>query len=111
MPHQPAVTEIRMNNIVTCLTTVIPLLKQLNNAFGPPFVEAIVNTTLSLIPGVQKVKRNKDECVRLMENIHGLLYTIISLHIESETRGSVPPTTLNHIGKFTEIVGMDYSRL
>ncbi|KAJ7452600.1 hypothetical protein FB451DRAFT_1100740 [Mycena latifolia] len=102
MPHQPTVTEIRMNNIVTCLTSVIPLLKELNHAFGPPFVQAIVNTTASLIPGVQKVKRNRDECVQLMENIHGLLYVVINLHIESETRGSVLPTTLKHIGKFAE---------
>ncbi|KAJ7452573.1 hypothetical protein FB451DRAFT_1185678 [Mycena latifolia] len=57
MPHQPTVTEIRMNNIVTCLTTVIPLLEQLYNAFCPPFVEAIVNTTLSLITGCRTLHK------------------------------------------------------
>ncbi|KAJ7493536.1 hypothetical protein FB451DRAFT_1077291, partial [Mycena latifolia] len=102
MPRQPTVTEIRLNSIVDSLTPVLPLLNELNDAFGTPFVQAISNTTLSLITAVQTVKRNKDECVQLMENIHGLLYAIINLHIKSETRGSLAPITLHHLGKFTE---------
>jgi hypothetical protein len=50
----------------------------------------------------QTVKWNKDECVRLMENIHELLYTIVDLHIRSKTGGTLPPGILHHIGKFTE---------
>jgi hypothetical protein len=53
---------------------------------------------------IQNVKRNRDECIGLMENIHHILYAIVDLHINSETAGSLPPTTLNHIGKFTEYV-------
>ncbi|KAJ7466976.1 hypothetical protein FB451DRAFT_1178233 [Mycena latifolia] len=100
MSHEPTI-EIRLNNIIACLDAAIPLLNEINDAFGTPFVQAITNTTLSLITRVQKVKRNKEDCVRLMENIHELLYAIIKLHIKSETGGSLPPTTLDHIGKFT----------
>ncbi|KAJ7493511.1 hypothetical protein FB451DRAFT_1164407 [Mycena latifolia] len=102
MPREPSVTEIRLDNIIACLHSAIPLLNEINDAFGTPFVPGIVNTILSLITGVQKVKRSKDECVQLMENIHGLLYAIIDLHIKSETGGSLPPMILAHIGKFTE---------
>ncbi|KAJ7487918.1 hypothetical protein FB451DRAFT_1167387 [Mycena latifolia] len=48
------------------------------------------------------VKKNKDECVQLMENIHEILYAIVNLHMKPEIGGSLPPTTLKHIGKFTE---------
>ncbi|KAJ7435502.1 hypothetical protein FB451DRAFT_1379364 [Mycena latifolia] len=102
MPRQPTITEIRLDNIVACLTPVVALLNELNDACGPSFVQAISNTTLSLITGVQKVKRNKDECVQFMENIHKLLYAIINMHLKSETAGSLPPITLDHLGKFTE---------
>ncbi|KAJ7098271.1 P-loop containing nucleoside triphosphate hydrolase protein, partial [Mycena epipterygia] len=48
------------------------------------------------------MKRNKEECVQLMENIHKLLYAIANLHIKSETTGTLLPETLGHIGRFTE---------
>ncbi|KAJ7927018.1 P-loop containing nucleoside triphosphate hydrolase protein [Mycena leptocephala] len=51
---------------------------------------------------IQNVKRNRDDCIRLLENIHQILYTIVNLHIKSETAGSLHPTMLGHIGKFTE---------
>ncbi|KAJ7493526.1 hypothetical protein FB451DRAFT_1490663 [Mycena latifolia] len=101
MPHEPTI-DIRLNNIIACLDAAIPLLNNINDAFGTPFVQVITNTTLSLITRVQKVKRNKEDCVRLMENIHELLYAVIKLHIKSETGGSLLPTTLDHIGKFTD---------
>ncbi|KAJ7131097.1 hypothetical protein C8R44DRAFT_850013, partial [Mycena epipterygia] len=58
--------------------------------------------TVSEIRVKTNVKRNKDESLQLMENIHGILYAIISLHITSETAGNLPPAILDHIGKFTE---------
>ncbi|KAJ7493509.1 hypothetical protein FB451DRAFT_1360351 [Mycena latifolia] len=102
MPREPAFTEIRLSNIITCLTPVIPLLNELNDTCGAPFVQTISNTTLSLITGIQQVKRNKNECIQLTENIHALLYAIVKLHIKSETGGSLPPATLYQLAKFTE---------
>jgi hypothetical protein len=50
------------------------------------------------------VKRNREECIRLVENIHQILYAIVNLHIISETAGSVDLTTLDRIGKFAEYI-------
>ncbi|KAJ7831781.1 hypothetical protein B0H14DRAFT_3713155 [Mycena olivaceomarginata] len=73
MPHQPTLTEIRITNINTCLTAALTLLNELNDAFGPPFVHLISNTILALISAVQDVKKNKEDCLQLMENIHKVL--------------------------------------
>ncbi|KAJ7434992.1 hypothetical protein FB451DRAFT_1194934 [Mycena latifolia] len=104
MSRQPSVTEIRLNNIIACLTPTLALLNELSDTFGTPFVPAISNTTVSLISAVQNVKRNKDDCIQLLENVYQLLYAIINLHIMSETKGSLEPATLDHVGKFTEFV-------
>ncbi|KAF8166941.1 hypothetical protein K438DRAFT_249203 [Mycena galopus ATCC 62051] len=92
-----------------CLTLVLPLLKELNDAFGPPFVQPIVNTVQSLINLVQNVKQNKNECVQLMGNIHHILYGIVELHIKSETVGSPSPSMLDNIGKFVETLHKIYT--
>ncbi|KAJ7434997.1 hypothetical protein FB451DRAFT_1465774 [Mycena latifolia] len=102
MSRQPSVTEIRLNNIIACLTPTLALLNELSDTFGTPFVPAISNTTISLISAVQNIKRNKDDCVQLLENVYQLLNAIINLHIKSETKGSLDPATLDHVGKFTE---------
>ncbi|KAJ7142606.1 hypothetical protein C8R44DRAFT_725944 [Mycena epipterygia] len=102
MPSQPTVTEIRLNNILACLTPTITLLNEVNDAFGTPFIKAILNTTLSLVTAVQNLKRNKEQCVQLMENIHQVLHAIINLHMKPEVAGSLSPAILDHVGKFTQ---------
>ncbi|KAF7352174.1 ATPase-AAA-core domain-containing protein [Mycena venus] len=108
MPRQPTAIENRIENIVTGLTPVIPLLKELADAFDTPFVPAISITTASLIAGVRTIK-NKEDCVRLLEDIRVVLYAILDLHIRSETPGNLPPTMLHHIGKFTETLHQIYT--
>ncbi|KAJ7349632.1 hypothetical protein DFH08DRAFT_996813 [Mycena albidolilacea] len=111
MPRQSTVTEIRLNNIKGCLTPALTLLKGLNGAFGPPFIQPIANTIESLINMVQNVKRNKDECAQLMENIHPVLYAIINLHLKAETVESLSPEMLDNIGKFMETLHKIYTFL
>lgn len=53
---------------------------------------------------LQNVKKNKDECIQLMEHIHQVLYALVNLHMKSETPGSLPPDSLLHVGKFMEYV-------
>ncbi|KAJ7122181.1 hypothetical protein C8R44DRAFT_919353 [Mycena epipterygia] len=103
MPHQPT-TEIRLKNIIASLAPLVPLLNEISDSFGTPFVRAISNTTLSLITAVQDVKKDKDKCIQLMENINKLLYGIINLHVESKPPGSLDLATLHHIGEFTETI-------
>ncbi|KAF8166937.1 hypothetical protein K438DRAFT_1856754, partial [Mycena galopus ATCC 62051] len=102
-------TKAHLDHIATCLTLALPLLKELNDAFGPPFVQPIVNTIQSLINLVQNVKQNKNECVQLMGNIHHILYAVVKLHIKSETVGSLPPSMLDNIGKFVETLHKIYT--
>ncbi|KAJ7865163.1 hypothetical protein B0H14DRAFT_3133491, partial [Mycena olivaceomarginata] len=111
MPRQSTVTEIRLNNIKGCLTPALTLLKELNDAFGPPFIQPIANTIECLIDMVQNVKRNKDECAELMENIHPVLYAIINLHLKAETVESLSPEMLDNIGKFMETLHKIYTFL
>ncbi|KAJ7169357.1 P-loop containing nucleoside triphosphate hydrolase protein [Mycena crocata] len=105
MPHQPTATEMRLNYIIASLKPAAGLLGDLHDALGPPFIPAITNTTLSLIIAAEAritVKRNKDECILLLENVHGLISAIVSLFMKSGTPGILPPTTLDHVGKFAE---------
>ncbi|KAJ7469555.1 hypothetical protein FB451DRAFT_1476388 [Mycena latifolia] len=101
MPREPAIGNIQLNSIVTCLNTVLPLSNDLHDGLGTPFMQAISNTTLNLLSAVQNVKNNKDECVHLMKDIHEILFAIAKLHVQSKPEGSLLPSTLYHIGKFT----------
>jgi hypothetical protein len=49
MPRQFNLTEIRVTNIVEYLNPALTLLKELNDAFGPPFIQPIAITIESLI--------------------------------------------------------------
>jgi hypothetical protein len=51
-PH-PTLAQYRMNNIVTCLTLTTNTLQILATTLETPFLEAISNTTQSLLKHVQ----------------------------------------------------------
>ncbi|KAJ6463290.1 hypothetical protein DFH09DRAFT_1227335 [Mycena vulgaris] len=104
MPLQPSVTEIWLNNIIACLEPAVGMLNMLKDSFGTPFIPAISSTTLALITEVQNARRNKVECIQLLESVHGLLYAIVNVHIQSGTTGILPPMMLKHIGRFTKTI-------
>ncbi|KAJ7924820.1 hypothetical protein B0H13DRAFT_1863683 [Mycena leptocephala] len=102
MAPQLTVTQIRLNNIATCLTVTADTLEILTSSLKAPFLEAISNTTKSLLNNIQTVKQNRNACTELMEQTYQLLNAILMVHINSDTGGDLPPVVLNHIGKFTE---------
>ncbi|KAJ7899920.1 P-loop containing nucleoside triphosphate hydrolase protein [Mycena leptocephala] len=102
MPPQPTLTQIRLNNITTCLTITANTLEILVGSLESPFLEAISNTTQSLLKNMETVKRNKIECTQLLEQTYELLNAILMVHINSNTGAELPPSVLTHIGKFTE---------
>ncbi|KAJ6483998.1 hypothetical protein C8R45DRAFT_999907 [Mycena sanguinolenta] len=102
MPRPLAATEFRLNNITASLALALPLLTELNDTFAPAFVQSIANTTQSLISAVQNVKKNKSDCVDLMEDIHRVFYAITNLCMNSEPIGSIAPSDLYNVGKFAE---------
>ncbi|KAF7358135.1 hypothetical protein MVEN_00861600 [Mycena venus] len=102
MPRQSSVTGTRLVNLIACLDPAVTLLKELHDAVGTLFCPQIANTTVSLITVLPNVKRNKAECIELVERLHELIYAIINLHINSETPGILPPATLHHVTNFSE---------
>ncbi|KAJ6556303.1 hypothetical protein B0H19DRAFT_1262384 [Mycena capillaripes] len=104
MPTKPTAAEIRLNEITPCLYVAAGTLEILASSGMAPFLAAISNTTQSLLKYIQTVKQNKDECIHLMEETYQLLEVIICVHINSDTGGELPPSTLNHIGNFTQYV-------
>ncbi|KAJ7801401.1 hypothetical protein B0H14DRAFT_3783345 [Mycena olivaceomarginata] len=74
---------------------LLTLLKELNDAFGPPFIRPIANTIESLIDMVQNVKQNKDQCAQLMAE-----------H-PSSPLNPLSPEMLDNIGKFMEDSAQD----
>ncbi|KAJ7451367.1 hypothetical protein FB451DRAFT_1525746 [Mycena latifolia] len=93
MPREPPIIDRHLDSIVTCLNAVLPVVNELHDSFGTPFMQAISATTLNLISAVQNVKNNKDDCIQLMQNIHGILFAIVKLHLQSEPQGL--PSTFN----------------
>ncbi|KAJ7307712.1 hypothetical protein DFH08DRAFT_1051622 [Mycena albidolilacea] len=102
MPTRPTDTKVRLNTLITCFTIMVETLEILANSLQADFLQAIANTTRSLLKNIETVKKNKRTCTELMEETHELLNAIIILHINSDTGGVLPPSTLNHIGKFTK---------
>ncbi|KAJ6572861.1 hypothetical protein DFH09DRAFT_1312639 [Mycena vulgaris] len=47
------------------------------------------------------VKKNKNECIELIEQIHEVVYVIIDLHVKSGVE-ELPISLLNQMGEFTE---------
>ncbi|KAJ7314230.1 hypothetical protein DFH08DRAFT_821588 [Mycena albidolilacea] len=101
---QHTVSQIRLNNVTTCLTITADTLQVLADSLKAPFLDAISNTTQAVLKNIGTVKYNKEDCTKLLEATHKLLNAIIIVHIESGADGEMPPTVLNHIGKFTEIL-------
>ncbi|KAJ7458627.1 hypothetical protein FB451DRAFT_1372295 [Mycena latifolia] len=117
MPSHLTVSESRLQTIITCLPPAISVLNELHDVFGTPFLPIIASTTLSLTTAIQvrildhehyrsdrrmqNVIRRKNDCIKLMENLHGLLCAIANLHLSSETGGVLPPSLLQNVGNFT----------
>ncbi|KAJ7152461.1 hypothetical protein C8R46DRAFT_962145, partial [Mycena filopes] len=102
MPTPAATTQTRLTNVVTCVSAMVDTLELVSDSMKTPFLGAISTTCRSLLKSIETVKQNKDDCIRLLEQTHQLLYAIIALHINSDTGGELSPRTLNCIANFTE---------
>ncbi|KAF8181169.1 hypothetical protein K438DRAFT_1725277, partial [Mycena galopus ATCC 62051] len=99
---QPTKIQTRKQNIIACLTVTADTLEVLASGLNTPFSVAISNTIQSLLKIMVTVKQSQKNCIELMEQTYQLLNAIIALHVKSDTGGVLPPSVLNHIGKFTE---------
>jgi hypothetical protein len=53
MPRHPEIPLVSITACLACLAPAVTLLKELNDAFGPPFVQPIANTIETLINTVK----------------------------------------------------------
>ncbi|KAJ7732013.1 hypothetical protein B0H16DRAFT_1468818 [Mycena metata] len=109
MSRQDPATEARIHKLTACLAPAVILLEELNDAFGPSFIQSIISTVQALIAGIQNVKRNKDDCFQLVEGIHQVVYPIIHLHLRSEAAGYLHPEVLHKVAQFTDTLHKIYT--
>jgi hypothetical protein len=117
MAYQPTITQIRLDNIIICLNAAVATVEVVSKGLKTPFLGPIVTTMWSLLSVVQvtsalqiqheltsfqTIKKNRDPCVKMLEQIHELLYAIIRVHINSNTTGELTPRMLDNLGAFTE---------
>ncbi|KAJ7629197.1 hypothetical protein DFH06DRAFT_722321, partial [Mycena polygramma] len=103
MPSPTTDNQVRLKNIITCLTVTANTLKTLSDCLRDPVLVAISNTTWSLLDCAETITQNRKNCTQLLEQTNQLLDTIIILHIESETR-DLPPQVLKQTGYFMGIL-------
>ncbi|KAJ7085964.1 hypothetical protein C8R43DRAFT_965130 [Mycena crocata] len=94
---QPAVTQIRLENIIASLAGPLNCLKLLADGVQTPFLGLISIAAESL-----SVRQNKEECFHLAEKTYGLLYAIISLLTKSESGSDLSLTVWDNLAKFIE---------
>ncbi|KAJ7694684.1 hypothetical protein B0H16DRAFT_1751036 [Mycena metata] len=101
MPHQPTTTKVRLNNISTCVAITVSTVDVLVDTLKISGLEAIWNTTQSLLKLLKTVKQAKNECAELMEQTDVILGAIIGVYLKSDTGIELSPSTLNEIANFT----------
>ncbi|KAJ7718332.1 hypothetical protein B0H16DRAFT_1433364 [Mycena metata] len=109
MPRQQTIIEVHLENISKCVTITVNTLDVLVNTLKIPGLEAMVNTTQSLLKFIQTIKQDKTECVELMEQTHNILNAIIGVYVKSDTGIALPPSTLNEIANFTQTLHKIYT--
>ncbi|KAJ7933022.1 hypothetical protein B0H13DRAFT_1856628 [Mycena leptocephala] len=97
MPPPRTIPQLRLDNIITGLTAAANTLGICATSTPGRFRYSSISLEMC-----RTVKQNKDDCTQLMEQTYELLSAIITLHINSETGGELPPRVLRYIGKFTE---------
>ncbi|KAJ7112020.1 hypothetical protein C8R43DRAFT_153197, partial [Mycena crocata] len=99
---QSSASQNRMNRVLTGFNGAADTMDVLAKSLSGPFLGPIASTARSLSIAILTVKKNKDDCVQLLEHTYQLLYAIIFLYTESELGADFPPSTLNNLGKATE---------
>ncbi|KAJ7114934.1 hypothetical protein C8R44DRAFT_740272 [Mycena epipterygia] len=87
MPRGPTVTDIQLSNIVACVTPAAELLNELHDGFGTPFVQAISNTTLSLVSMFQECQAGLQKALEVFKVERGvtILADVMSIQKRTET--------------------------
>ncbi|KAJ7163516.1 P-loop containing nucleoside triphosphate hydrolase protein, partial [Mycena crocata] len=88
-------------SILRYATVAASTLRDIADSSPTPFLRTIAALSLSILSIIQAVKKNKDECIRMVSNIDELLSVILHL-CKSESSGNLSPARLHDIGRFAE---------
>jgi hypothetical protein len=64
MPTEPTITQIRFNNLLSCLDAAITTLEVVSDGWKTPFLEPAINTMRSLLTSVE-VSSNSSVLIEL----------------------------------------------
>ncbi|KAJ7173334.1 hypothetical protein C8R46DRAFT_113409 [Mycena filopes] len=81
-------------------TVAATLLKDIGNASNQPYLQAIASISLLIMETVQRVKDNKDECMKLTQRAVELVGAIINICGDSEAE--LAPAVIRSIHQFSE---------
>ncbi|KAK7030029.1 hypothetical protein R3P38DRAFT_2775468 [Favolaschia claudopus] len=98
-----------ISHVTPGLARAAELLSALNDGFSPPFINTLSSTTTALADALQNVKRNQDDCAKLVEHIPTLLTAIVDLHMKAEPAGIISAAMLFNLGQFTETLAQIYT--
>ncbi|KAJ7063969.1 hypothetical protein C8F01DRAFT_1081361 [Mycena amicta] len=99
----------RLDGTLAYLRVAASTLGDMASAFRTPFMQTIANTTGSLITAVQNVRRNKSECIEMMEYVQDIIAAIFELELDSGSQESLDPQALSNLGQFTETLHKLYA--
>ncbi|KAJ7614971.1 hypothetical protein FB45DRAFT_1064584 [Roridomyces roridus] len=81
-------------------TVACTLLKDIGNATNQPYLQAIASLSLIIMETLQRVRDNKDACVRMTERAYELVCAIINICRDSEAE--LAPVMVRSIEQFTD---------
>ncbi|KAJ6619277.1 P-loop containing nucleoside triphosphate hydrolase protein [Mycena sp. CBHHK59/15] len=86
-------------------------IQQIANSTNVPFLGTAATLTSSILTSVQSSRSFRGDYMQLVEHIHEILCSIVSLYASSETDGSLPHALLYDIATLTKILQKIYSFL
>ncbi|KAF7366034.1 ATPase-AAA-core domain-containing protein [Mycena venus] len=102
MPLPPTPGQTRLNNSIGLLSAAVGTLDLLAKSLNLPFLKPISAIAQSLLTSAESVRNNKNECIKMLDQIHDIIYGIVELHIKSDIDGQLSPKFLEPMGQFAE---------
>ncbi|KAJ6545023.1 hypothetical protein DFH09DRAFT_1172482 [Mycena vulgaris] len=90
----------RTDAILQNATLACGALRSVADSSQVPFLQSISAISFAILSGVQSVKMNREECIRLVERIEALIWAVVDVCVNSQTGNTLPPSILNNIGNF-----------
>ncbi|KAJ7245330.1 hypothetical protein C8J57DRAFT_1524464 [Mycena rebaudengoi] len=85
--------------------------KSIADVSAVPFLAAAASISLAILKTIERAKTTKEQHVRILENIHHLLCSIIQVHSASGTLALHSPALSYEIGKITNTLQKIYTLL